>query len=409
MHKEFGTILSNSRLIFTKSGPRSGGGGGSWISLAGGVAGLLIAGTVGLAIYASAFGAGSVYPKPVRDLLREGGTAYMRSEETRDLPKAIECYTRALELLDEQGKTDPVHAPDAAHVTGLIARIASVYGEMGDLDNAILSYESLLQRILGSKGMDDPKPLASELLDLRLPQDRRANILRALGCANMLAETYEARAVRWKRRSIILADPALAASSTDVKEAGRWYHWCLQLVTLAYQYHYNHIQLEKGLKPTDTPPFDPATLPKYFSIEIVSSLFYNAATYFAGCAQYDLAVPLLHRALDLLRPDTDKGKEEGVCRSALLMSHLANAAMMKSDLSGAEKALIDGLALAKKFSRNSDCLNSFVALAYSLGSVYQTAGKTESARVQYRQAINVAQAIGDKEAERLATAALKRV
>ncbi|KAJ1767599.1 hypothetical protein LPJ74_005276 [Coemansia sp. RSA 1843] len=408
LHKAFEASLLGSRSIFTQGGPGSDSS-GSWLTLARGIAGLMIFGTVGLAIYAGVFGAGSVYPKPVRTLLREGGKAYMRSEETRDLPKAIECYIKALELLDELGTTDLIHAPDAAHVTGLVARIASVYSEMGDLDNAIRSYESLLQRILGSKGMDDPKPLVSELMDPKLPPARRANILRALGCANKLAETYETRAVRWKRRSIVLADPALAASSTDVKEAGRWYQWCLQLVTLTYQNHYNHIQLDKGLEPTSTPSFDPTTLPRFFSIEIVASLFYNAATYFASCAQYELAVPLLQRALDLLRPATDNGKEDEVCRSAVLMSHLANAAVMKSDLSGAEKTLMDGLFLAKKFSRNNDCLNSFVALTYSLGTVYQAAGKPESARVQYRQAIDVAKTVGDKDAERLATAALSRV
>ncbi|KAJ2526365.1 hypothetical protein EV175_007663, partial [Coemansia sp. RSA 1933] len=72
--KVSGGSVSGSRSIFTKGGPGAGNS-GSWLTLSGGICGLLIAGTVGLAVYAGGFGAGSVYPKAVRDLLREGGTA----------------------------------------------------------------------------------------------------------------------------------------------------------------------------------------------------------------------------------------------------------------------------------------------------------------------------------------------
>ncbi|KAJ2520623.1 hypothetical protein H4217_001928 [Coemansia sp. RSA 1939] len=402
--------LSCRRSIFTQSAPKGNKDSEKDLddSQIYGISALCIAITVALAVYFYYYGKGGVYPTPIRNMLREGGAAYMRPKEKQDLPKALKCYKKALELLDELGKKDINHGRDAAHVTGLVARVATIYSEMGDLDNAIVTYNDLMERILSSAEMADPKLLVKQLMHTRLSEERRSNILRALGCASKLAETLELRAARWRRRSMVLADPALAASSADLKEAGRWYQWCLQVVTLTYQNHFNHIQLDKGLEPTSTPSFDPATLPKFFSIEIVTSLFYNAATYFSNCAQYDMAAPLLQRALDLLRPAVSKGDEEGVCRSAVLMSHLANAAARKSDLQGAEKILIDGLSLAKRFSKNSECLNSFVALTYSLGTVYQTAGKTESARVQYRQAIDVAATIGDKEAAQLATEALNR-
>ncbi|KAJ2623372.1 hypothetical protein GGI26_002410 [Coemansia sp. RSA 1358] len=409
LHISQGTQVLYQRSIFTRIGPIMHNSGKSWLTPARGIAAVLILVTVGLAGYASYFGPGNLYPKPVRALLREGGMAYLRPENKQDLPKAIECYTKALAILDELGASDPKHAPGVSHVTGLVARIASVYSEMGDLDNAIRAYKDVLQRILGSQELDDPKVLVRQLLDKNLPAERRANILRALGCANKLAETYETRAARWKRRSILLADPAVAAASADVKEAGHWYHWCLQLVMLTYQNHFNHLQLEKELPPTNIPSFDPSTLPRYFSIDIVTSLFYNAATYFASNAQFQLAVPLLQRALDLLQPGTCNGKETDVCRSAILMSHLANAAVMTSDLSGAEKRTIDGLALAKKFPKNNDCLSSFVALTYDLGAVYEAAGRSNSARVQYRQALEVAKSIRDEGAERLAIEALERV
>ncbi|KAJ1965498.1 hypothetical protein GGI12_000720 [Dipsacomyces acuminosporus] len=361
--------------------------------------------TIGFFGFSIFFGPGSKYPKEVRSLLREGGRAYLRTADKQDLPKAVDCYQRALDLLDVLGSTDPTHAPDAPHVTGLVARIASVYTDMGDLESAIRTYKDLLGRILGSEGMDDPKTQVRLLLDESLPSDKRQNILRALGCANKLAETYEARAARSKRRSILLADPDMAAS--DVAEASRWYQWCLQLVMLTYQNHYNHIQLSQDKPLTSTPSFDPETLPKHFSVDVVTSLFYNAATFFSTHARYQYAVPLLQRALDLLQRGAD-GKELSVCRSSILMSHLANAAVLTGDLPAAERWSIEGLGLAKGFPRNADCLNSFVALTYDLGAVYEAAGKTEDARVQYRQAAEVARAIDDTEALELAAQALER-
>ncbi|KAI8324655.1 hypothetical protein GQ54DRAFT_53297 [Martensiomyces pterosporus] len=361
--------------------------------------------TVGFFGFSMFFGPGSMYPKEVRSLLREGGMAYLRTADKQDLPKAVDCYQTALDRLDELGKSDPKHAPDAPHITGLVARIASVYTDMGDLENTIRVYKDLLQRILGEDGMSDPRTQVRQLLDEALPSDKRQNILRALGCANKLAEAYEARADRSRRRSILLADPDMA--SADVAEAGRWYQWCLQLVMLTYQNHFNHEQLRQGKPLVNTPSFDPATLPKYFSVDVVTSLFYNAASFFSAHAQYQLAVPLLQRALDLLHRGAD-GKEISVCRSSILMSHLANAAVLTSDLPAAERWAMEGLGLAKRFPRNADCLNSFVALTYDLGAVYEAAGKAEDARVQYRQAIEVARAVGDEDAEGLAATALDR-
>ncbi|KAJ1645483.1 hypothetical protein LPJ64_002918 [Coemansia asiatica] len=363
--------------------------------------------TVGFVGYGMFFGPGRQYPSPVRKLLREGGMAYLRPADKQDLPKAVEKYTEALELLDQIGLVDPKHAPDAAHVTGLVARIAAVYIEMGDLDNAIRMYNDLLHRILGDQGMEDPRTQVRLLMDPELGAEKRQNILRALGCANKLAETYDMRSARSKRRSILLADPDM--HSADVRAASRWYQWCLQVVTLTYQNHFNHKQLEQGLPLANTPTFDPATLPRVFSVDVVTSLFYNAAAFFASHAQYQYAVPLLQRALDLLRPGTENGREECVCRSSVLMSHLANVAVQTSDLPQAEKCIFDGLALAKKHSQNSDCLSSFVALTYDLGVVYEAAGKSKSASVQYRHAAEVARTIDDAEAEKLATQALRRI
>ncbi|KAJ2407061.1 hypothetical protein GGI03_008135 [Coemansia sp. RSA 2337] len=82
---------------------------------------------------------------------------------------------------------------------------------------------------------------------------------------------------------------------------------------------------------------------------------------------------------------------------------------MTNDLPAAERWAIEGLALAKQFPKNEDCLGSFVALTYDLGAVYEAADKLESARVQYRQANEVARSIGDSGAEALATAALGRL
>ncbi|KAJ2365433.1 hypothetical protein IW150_006213, partial [Coemansia sp. RSA 2607] len=222
-----------------------------------------------------------------------------------------------------------------------------------------------------------------------------------------LAETYEARAARSKRRSVLLSDPDM--HSADVQAASRWYQWCLQVVMLTYQNHFNHQMLEQDKPLTSTPSFDPSTLPRFFSIDVITSLFYNAATFFSGHAQYQYAVPLLQRALDLLRPGADSGKEECICRSSTLMSHLANAAVETSDLPAAEKWAIDGLALAKKFPRNVDCLSSFIALTYDLGVVYEAAGKVDSARLQYRQAAEVAGVTGDNGAQELAATALERI
>ncbi|KAJ1723757.1 hypothetical protein LPJ53_001925 [Coemansia erecta] len=367
----------------------------------------LVASTLGFVGYAMFFGPGSQYPPSVRSLLREGGMAYLRPENKQDLPKAVEKYTEALRLLDEIGASDPKHAPDAPHVTGLVARIASVYTDMGDIDSTIRMYTDLLHRILGESGMEDPRTQVRLLMDPELDGGRRQNILRALGCANKLAETYEARAARSKRRSVLLADPDM--HSSDVQAASRWYQWCLQVVMLTYQNHFNHQMLEQGKPLASTPSFDPSTLPRFFSVDVVTSLFYNAATFFSGHAQYQYAVPLLQRALDLLRPGADSGKEECVCRSSTLMSHLANAAVETSDLPVAEKWAIDGLALAKKFPRNADCLGSFVALTYDLGVVYEAAGKVDSARVQYRQAAEVASVTGDTGAQELAATALDRM
>ncbi|KAJ2702698.1 hypothetical protein FB645_004185 [Coemansia sp. IMI 203386] len=367
----------------------------------------MLAMTLGFVGYGMFFGPGNQYPSSVRKLLRDGGMAYLRPSNKQDLPKAVEKYTEALELLDKIGCDDPKHGPDATHVTGLVARIAAVYTDMGDLDNAIRMYTDLLHRILGDAGMEDPRTQVRLLMDPSLDVGKRQNILRALGCANKLAETYEARAARSKRRSILLADPDM--HSADVRAASRWYQWCLQVVMLTYQNHFNHQQLAQSLPLTSTPSFDPATLPRVFSIDVVTSLFYNAAAFFASHAQYQYAVPLLQRALDLLRPGTDSGKEECVCQSSVLMSHLANAAVQTSELPRAEKWIFDGLALAKKYPENSDCLNSFIALTYDLGVVYEAAGKSQSAAVQYRHAAEVAKAVDDAQAEQLATRALGRI
>ncbi|KAJ2007133.1 hypothetical protein GGI04_000049 [Coemansia thaxteri] len=377
-----------------------------WLTPVALVSSVAVAATLAFVGYGMFFGPGSLYPAPVRKLLREGGMSYMRPADKQDLPKAVECYSQALDLLDQLGASDPKHAPDAPHVTGLVARIAAVYTAMGDLDGAIRAYTDLLRRILGDAGMSDARTQVAQLLDRDLPADKRQNILRALGSANMLAEAHEARAARSKRRSILLADPDVEAG--DVKEASRWYQWCLQVVMLTYQNHFNHLQLEKGQPLVNTPSFDPSTLPGYFSLEVVSSLFYNAATFFAGHGQFEYAVPLLQRGLDLLRRGTD-GKEAGVCRSSVLMSHLANAAVLTGDLPAAERWAIEGLALAKQFPANTDCRCSYAALAYNLGAVYEAAGKNESARVQYRQTIEVARAIDDAGAEALATTALDRL
>ncbi|ORX73825.1 hypothetical protein DL89DRAFT_263838 [Linderina pennispora] len=352
--------------------------------------------TIGFFAFSTFFGPGSKYPGDVRKLLREGGMAYLRTADKQDLPKAVDAWVQS----------DPEHSRDAPHITGLVARIAAVYHEMGDLENTVRLYKDLLSRILGDDGMADPHTQVRVLLDEKQPKDKRENTLRALGCANKLAETYEERAMRSKRRSALLADPDLA--SHDVQEASRWYQWCLQVVMLAYQNHYNHLQLEKKLPLTNTPSFDPDTLPKFLSVEVVTSLFYNAAAFFSTHAQYGFAVPLLQRALDLLRRGAD-GTETGVCRSSVLMSHLANAAVMTSNLPAAEKWAIDGLALAKRFPQNADCLNSFVALTYNLGAVYEAANKHDDARVQYRQAIEVAKVTDDSKAQELATEALNRV
>ncbi|KAJ2526459.1 hypothetical protein IWW43_006357, partial [Coemansia sp. RSA 1935] len=109
----------------------------------------------GLAGYAMFFGPGSMYPKPVRNLLREAGMAYMRPPEKQDLPKALECYEQALAQLDALGTSDSQHARDMPHVTGLVARVATVCTEMGDLDGAIEAYNDLLERLLGTDGMRD--------------------------------------------------------------------------------------------------------------------------------------------------------------------------------------------------------------------------------------------------------------
>ncbi|KAJ2816700.1 hypothetical protein IWW50_006409, partial [Coemansia erecta] len=320
---------------------------------------------------------------------------------------AIECYTQALAQLDELGVADPRHTRTAQHITGLVARIASVYTEMGDLDKAIDTYTDLLHRILGDDGMRDAKTQVRRLLDDSVPEGERQEILRALGCANKLAETYEARGRRSKRRSAVLPH-ACAAVTADAQEAARWYQWCLQLVMLTYQNHFNHQQLAQGKQPTNTPSFDPDTLPRFFPAEIVTSLMYNAATFFSGNAQTELAVPLLQRALDLMRRGAD-GHEPNVCRSSIVMSHLANAGVTTGDLPAAEKWALEGLALAKRFPQNADCLNSFIALTYDLGAVYEAAGNSESARVQYRQAIEIATTVGDDEAVKLTNEAMARL
>lgn len=362
---------------------------------------------VGSTLYGigSYFSPGRQYPKPVRKLLREGGMAYLRTSDKQDLPKAIECYTQALALLDQIGKDDPTYSRDAAYVTGLVARIASVYSDMGDIDSTISTYLDLLQRIVGDEGVEDPRSQVRQLLDDKLPLEKRKNILRALGCANKLAEAYEIRASQSKRRSALIAHPD-RLDKADLQEARKWYQWCLHLVTLTYQNHYNHQMLAANKPPTSTPPFAPDTLPKYMSVEVVTSLFYNSASFFASHGQADLALPLLQRGLDLLRHGAD-GKETSVCRSAILMSHLANAAVATGDLPAAEQWSLRGLGLAKKFSANNDCLSSFVALTYDLGAVYERAGRTDSARVQYRQALMVANQIYDDEAANMAKAGLE--
>ncbi|KAJ1731645.1 hypothetical protein LPJ61_002431 [Coemansia biformis] len=363
--------------------------------------------TVGFTGYSMFFGAGSAYPSEVRTLLREGGMAYLRPADKQDLPKAADCYTRALAVLDQLGESDPRHARDAPHVTGLVARIASVYTDMGDLDRAIDAYRDLLQRILGDAGMRDPKTQVARLMDTGLPAGERQNILRALGCANMLAEAYEARAARSRRRGAVLPG-SRSASSADTAEASRWYQWCLQLVMLTYQNHSNHLLLAQGKPPAAAPSFDPATLPRFFSVDIVTSLFYNAATFFASNGQAELAAPLLQRALELLRRGAD-GSETGACRSSVLMSHLANAAVATADYPAAEQWAIEGLALAKRFPRSTECVNSFVALTYDLGAVYEAAGRRDSARMQFRMALDAATELGDAGAAELSAAALARV
>ncbi|PIA14657.1 hypothetical protein COEREDRAFT_82541 [Coemansia reversa NRRL 1564] len=357
--------------------------------------------------YVTFFGASTIYPKEERKLLREAGMAYCCAPENQDLPKAIECYTKALSNLDKLGEEDPTHARNAFHITGLVARIAEVYTEMGNLDKAIEMYMDFLQRILDEGTMNDPKQLVGELLDKDLTTNRQHNIRLTLGCANKLAEVYEMRSARSKRRIAVLPSAA-KSSSADTEAANRWYQWCLQLVTLTYLKDYNASLVEQGKPTVREPPFDPDTLPKCFSTEEVASLFYNAATFFTRNGQPYLGAPLLMRALDLLRHGAD-GKEENVCRSSIILSHLANAAVESGNLSAAEKWAIEGLRLAKKFRENADCLSSFVALAYDLGVVYEAAGMQDSARVQYRHANVVARAAGDSEAERLTTAALDRI
>ncbi|KAJ2617304.1 hypothetical protein H4S08_000405 [Coemansia sp. RSA 1365] len=357
--------------------------------------------------YVTFFGGSTIYPKEERKLLREAGMVYHCAPENRDLPKAIECYTKALASLDKLGEEDPTHARNAFHITGLVARIAEVYAEMGNLDKAIEMYMDFLQRILDEGTMNDPKQLVGELLDKNLTKNRQHNIRLTLGCANKLAEMYEMRSARSKRHIEVIPSAA-KASSEDTQAANRWYQWCLQLVTLTYLKDYNARLVEQDKPTVKEPPFDPDTLPKCFSNEEVATLFYNAATFFTSNGQPYLGAPLLMRALDLLRHGAE-GKEESVCRSSIILSHLANAAVESGDLPAAEKWAIEGLRLAKMFRENADCLSSFVALTYDLGAVYEAAGLQGKARVQYRHANVVAKAVGDSEAERLTTAALDRI
>ncbi|KAJ2800106.1 hypothetical protein H4R20_004185 [Coemansia guatemalensis] len=379
----------------------------SWrtIGLVFGIA--FIASGIGYVGYVTFFGASTIYPKEERNMLRKAGRLYRCAPENQDLPKAIEYYTKALANLDKLGEEDPMHARDAHHITGLVARIAEVYAEMGDLDKAIEMYTDFMQRILDEERIKDPKLLVGELLDKGLPANRQQNIQRALGCANKLAEAYEMRSARSKRRTAVLPSAA-KASEEDEQAANRWYQWCLQLVTLTYLKDYNAWLAEHRKPAVKEPPFDPDTLPKCFLAEEVASLFYNAATFFNRNGQPQLGAPLLMRALDLLDYGAD-GREKSVCRSSIILSHLANAAVETGDLPAAEKWTIEGLRLAKKFRENAECLSSFIALAYDLGAVYEAAGMVDSARVQYRHVNVVAKAAGDSEAERLAAAGLDRM
>ncbi|KAJ2079327.1 hypothetical protein H4R24_003859 [Coemansia sp. RSA 988] len=357
--------------------------------------------------YVTFFGASAIYPKEVLKLLRKAGNLYLCSPQNQDLPKAIEYYTEALASLDKLGEEDPTHARDALHITGLVARIADIYAEMGDVDKSIEMYMDFMERILDDARVKDPKLLVEELLDKGLSTNRQYNIRLALGCANKLAESYEMRSSRSKRHSAVLPNTA-KASLEDEEAANRWYQWCLQLVTLTYLKDYNARLAKQGKPAVREPPFDPDTLPECFSPKVVASLFYNAATFFNRNGQQQLGAPLLMRALDLLRYGAD-GKEESVCRSSIILSHLANAAVETGNLPAAEKWTIDGLKLAKKFRENAECLRSFIVLAYDLGAVYEAAGMHDTARVQYRHANLVAIAAGDSEAKQMTAAALDRM
>ncbi|KAJ1920216.1 hypothetical protein H4219_001449 [Mycoemilia scoparia] len=343
---------------------------------------------------------GNNYPSDVRDLLRDGARAYMTTPDKRDLDKAIECYSLALEKLDDLGKTDPIHNPSAPHITGLIGRLAEVYSVHGDREKAISTYKDVIKRILDDESFSNPKKVGQTLGRSDTSAQTRRDLQLALSSSYKLALMYNQSADRGQWRAMML--PALKNNvDEDNREAEKWFTWCLDVTMHSYQTH-----CQETLKNKSPPTFAPDTLPSWMPSEFIVTIMYEAACFYTKIQKFDLAAPLLLRSIDLLGGPNAKG-ETSICRSAVIMTHLANMSAAQGKWDATQRWIEHGLEKSRQFSKNMECAQSFVALKYDQGKLYEKKNKIDQASVSYRQAYKASQMIQYEEGEQMALNALR--
>ncbi|PVZ97897.1 hypothetical protein BB558_006130 [Smittium angustum] len=107
-------------------------------------------------------------------------------------------------------------------------------------------------------------------------------------------------------------------------------------------------------------------------------------------------------------PKVKKGDEESVCRTSVVMSHLADISVKNNDYQSAKRWARTGDDMCSRFPGNQDCSRSHVSFVYANGFMLESENRPSEARVEYRKALELSKAMGFPEGEFQATNALAR-
>ncbi|OLY82163.1 hypothetical protein AYI68_g3721 [Smittium mucronatum] len=354
------------------------------------------------------FGPGSVYPKPVRKLLRKAGEAYLQSGPKQNLDLALKYYLEALDLLNSEiSKNENSSSPnisseltkDSVHVTGLLARISEVYIALGDYKDASSKLFQIVNLIFSPEELADHKIIASRLItssnikSKKQQQIQLESVMRGIGAMNRLAEVFERLGDESNNLRVIF-DNQPAVINQYYEQAQYWYSLCLDIVVNAYASSFNPNKANPNNP--QLPDFSPKSLPPFLSEYMVTSLFYNSSSFFTKIGKIDYAIPLLSRSLDMLTSQEDSKNEEKSCKACVVISNLVGAYLHKSP-EIASQYVDMGIEKAKKFISNPDCSTSLVSLIYANGVLQEDKSNYVESRIEFRKALDLATSIEFKQ------------